>query len=81
MHSSQDHSIITLIISDRRDTRDKWPLARNPDRSWWNTHTSLKLFWLQPMAPWTAGKKDSLGDHYLLSLVEFRLMDLKGIPY
>ena len=23
-------------------------------RSWWHHHTSLKLFWLQPMAPWTA---------------------------
>ena len=48
--------IITLIISDRRDWRDargKWPLARNPDRSWWHHHTSLKLFWPQPMASWT----------------------------
>ena len=46
-----------LIIIDRRDWRDtrgKWPLARNPDRSWWPRHTSLKLFWPQPMAPWTA---------------------------
>ena len=36
MHSPQDHFIIILITSDRldwRDTRDKWPLARNPDRS------------------------------------------------
>ena len=30
-------------------------LARNPDRSCWHCHTSLKLFWLQPMASWTAG--------------------------
>ena len=53
-HSPQDHFIITLIISDRRDwhdTRGKRPLARNPDRSWWHHHTSLKLFWSQPMAP------------------------------
>jgi hypothetical protein len=37
VHSPQDHSIMTLIISNRhdwRDTRGKWPLARNPDRSW-----------------------------------------------
>ena len=44
VHSPQDHFIITLIISDRRDTRGKWPLARNPDRSWWHRHTSVKLF-------------------------------------
>ena len=52
--------IITLIISDRRDlrdTRDKWPLARNRDRSWWHRHNSLKLFWPQPMAPWTTGSQ------------------------
>jgi hypothetical protein len=57
VHSLRDHFIITLIISDRpewRDTRGKWPLARNPERSWWHRHTSLKLFWLQPMALWRA---------------------------
>jgi hypothetical protein len=54
VHSPQDHFIITLIISDWRDWRDtqgKWPLARNPDRSWWHRHTSLKLSWPPPMAP------------------------------
>ena len=51
--SPQDHFIIILIISDRRNTRGKWPLARNPDRSWWHCHTSLRLFWPQPMTPWT----------------------------
>ena len=55
VHSPQDHFIITLIISDWRDTRGKWPLARNLDRSWWHRHTNWKFFWLQPMAPWTAG--------------------------
>ena len=43
VHSSQDHFIITLIISewrDWRDTRGKWPLPRNPDRSWWHRHTN-----------------------------------------
>ena len=38
---------------DWRDTRGKWPLARNTDRSWWHRHISLKFFWLQPMAPCT----------------------------
>ena len=43
VQSPQDHFIITLIISerrDRRDTRGKRPLARNPDRSWWHRHTN-----------------------------------------
>jgi hypothetical protein len=54
VHSPRDHFIIILIISDRPDwlkTRGKWPLARNPERSWWHRHTSLKLFWPQPMPP------------------------------
>ena len=28
-------------------------VVRNPDRSWWHLHTSLKLFWPQTMAPCT----------------------------
>ena len=58
VHSPQDHFIITFIISDRRDWRDtrgKWLLARNPDRSWWHRHTNWKCFWPQSMAPWTTG--------------------------
>ena len=43
-NSPHDHLITTLIISGRRDTRGKWPLARNPDSTWWHRHTSLKLF-------------------------------------
>ena len=57
VYSPQDYLIIILIFSDRRDrcdTRGKWPLGRNPDRSWWHRHTSLNLFWPQPMAPWAA---------------------------
>ena len=49
-------SLISLV--NKRvwsDTRGKCPLARNPDRSWWHRHVSLKLFWPQPMAPWTTG--------------------------
>ena len=33
---------------DWRETRGKWSLARNPDRSWWHRHTSLKLFCSSP---------------------------------
>ena len=47
VHSPQDHFIINLIISDRRDwrnTRGMWSLARNPDRSWWHRHACVKLF-------------------------------------
>ena len=46
MHSPRYHFIITLSLPDRRDWRDsrgKWHLARNPDRSWWQRHISLKL--------------------------------------
>ena len=46
--------IIALIISDRcywRNTRGKWSLAINPDRSWWHRQTSLKLFGLSTWFP------------------------------
>ena len=46
-----------LSLADRRDWSDfrgNWPLARNQDRSWWHPHTGIKLFWPQPIAPWTA---------------------------
>jgi hypothetical protein len=35
------------------ESRNKWPLRRDPDRNWCHLHTSVKLFGLQPMAPWT----------------------------
>jgi hypothetical protein len=41
------HLIITLIISQQTWLTwysVKWPLARNPDRSWWHRHTSPKVF-------------------------------------
>ena len=50
---SVHHFIITIIISDQRDTWDKLHFTRNLDRSWWHGHTSLKLVWPQPMVPWT----------------------------
>ena len=36
-----------------RETRDKRPLGRDPDRSWCHCHTSAKLSLSQPMDPWT----------------------------
>ena len=69
VHRPWDHYIITLIISNRRDwcdTRGKWPLARNQDRSWCHRHTGAKPFLSQfmmsilppmYMESWTAIKK------------------------
>ena len=47
--------VIRDILSSKENPRNpgKCPLARNPDRSWWHRHTSLKIFCLRPMAPWT----------------------------
>ena len=53
-------SLSPLSLADRRDTWGKWPLARNPDRSWWHHHTTLKLVWPQPMAPWITGQARDL---------------------
>ena len=36
-----------------RETRDKRPLDRDPDRSRCHRHTSVKLSWSQSMHPWT----------------------------
>ena len=36
-----------------RETRNKRPLGRDPDRNWCHRHTSVKLSWSQPMYPWT----------------------------
>ena len=47
VHSPQDHLIISLSLADRcdwRDTRGKWPLAKNPDRRWWHRLTSIMIF-------------------------------------
>ena len=37
-------SLPPLSLCDRCDPLGKWPLARNPDKSWWHPHTSLKVF-------------------------------------
>ena len=60
VHSPLDHFIIILIISNWRDTRGKWPLARNPDRSSWHRHTSLKLFFCRN--PWLHGQQAMFTD-------------------
>ena len=47
------------VKSSRATLRPMWNLGkqllgRDPDRSWYHCHTSVKLFWLQPMDPWTS---------------------------
>ena len=40
-----------------RETRDKRPLRRDPDKSWCHGHTSVKLFWSRSMMePWATTK-------------------------
>ena len=43
---------VSGLAYNRRETRDKRLLNR--DRNRCHLHTSLKLFWLRPMAPWTS---------------------------
>ena len=38
------------LAYNRRETRDKQPLVRDPGRSWCHFHNSVKLFWSQSMA-------------------------------
>ena len=41
-----------------RETLNKRPLGRDPDRSWCHRHTTsmMERFWLQPLTPWDATK-------------------------
>ena len=44
-----DDSILAMLKAlgisyNRRETRDKRPLGRDPDRSWCHCHTSVKIF-------------------------------------
>ena len=48
---------VTLVVSAQ--------LARNSDRSWWDRHTNLKLFFPQSMAPRTTGQ-DTGSKKYIL---------------
>ena len=48
-------SLSPLSLADRRDWRDtrgKWSLARNPDRSWWHRYSSLQLHGQQEAFYW-----------------------------
>ena len=45
---------VSDLANNLCETWDKRPLDRNPDRSWCHLHTSVKLYWSQPMAPWTS---------------------------
>ena len=54
VHNPRYHPTITLPLADRRDWRDtraKWPLARNSDKSLCQRHTSSKLFGRSPSSP------------------------------
>ena len=47
VHSPRLHFSSPLSLADRhdwRDTREKWPLAKNSDGSWWHNHTSINIF-------------------------------------
>ena len=41
------------LAYNRRETRDKRPLGRDPDRSWCHLHTNVKLSLSQLMDTWT----------------------------
>ena len=49
-----------------RETRDKRPLGRELDRSWCHRHTTsmIKLFWSQPIAPWTSWATYGQGEKF-----------------
>ena len=42
------------LAYNKRETRDKQPLGRDPDRSWCHHRTSVNLFWSQLMDPCTS---------------------------
>ena len=61
-----------LSLADRldwRDTRENWPLDRNPDRGWWDRHINLKLFFPPLKAALTAGLMTKIV-WYFIALVE-----------
>ena len=45
---------VSDIAYNQCETQDKRPLGRDTDRSWCHLHTSVKLFWSQPIALWTS---------------------------
>ena len=42
------------LVYNRCETMYKRPSCRDPERTWYHLHTRVKLFWSQPMAPWTS---------------------------
>ena len=40
------------LAYNRRETRDRRLLSRDPGWSRCHLHSTIKLFWSQPMAPW-----------------------------
>ena len=38
------------VAYNRRETRDKRPMGRDPENNLCHLHTSVKLFWSQPIA-------------------------------
>jgi len=45
---------LSNLAYNRRETREKRLLGRDPDRSLCHLHTSLKCFWSQSVPPWTS---------------------------
>ena len=54
------------LTYDRRKTREKRPLGRDPVRSWCHRHTTgiIKLFWSQPIAPWASTAESGQGEKF-----------------
>ena len=48
------------LAYNRRETRDKRPLGRVPDRGWCHLHIGVKLFWSQLMAPYECAATQSM---------------------
>ena len=45
---------VSDLAYNQQEIQAKRLLGWDPDRSWCHLHTSLKLFWSWPMAPWTS---------------------------
>ena len=77
-HRGRLGSMVTRLPTDQEvsdsisDTLGKWPMARNPDRSWWHHHTSLKLFWSQ-----LHGQPVVQSPHYNTIIIYFRKIKTK----
>ena len=56
LSSTRGREKVLGLAYSRREARDRRLLSRDPDRSWCHSHTMsmIKLFWSQPMAPWTS---------------------------